>query len=42
MGDRVYADCMGKSLLLALIGEDPIEEGMNILDLLMWILLVLI
>lgn len=31
VGDRVYADCMGKSLLLALIGEDPIEEGMNIL-----------
>lgn len=30
-GQGVYADCMGKSLLLALIGEDPIEEGMNIL-----------
>ncbi|MDD3278920.1 MAG: aminopeptidase [Lachnospiraceae bacterium] len=30
-GDKVYAECMGKSLLLALIGEEPMEQGMNIL-----------
>lgn len=30
-GDKVYAQCMGKSMLLAVIGEEPLENGMNIL-----------
>ncbi|WP_230399012.1 aminopeptidase [Novisyntrophococcus fermenticellae] len=30
-GDKVYAHCMKKSLLLAVIGQEPIENGMNIL-----------
>lgn len=30
-GDKVYAQFMGKSLLLAVIGQEPIENGMNIL-----------
>lgn len=31
VGDKVYADCMGKALVLFQIGERPLEEGMNIL-----------
>ena len=30
-GDKVYADHMGKSLALFVIGSAPISEGMNIL-----------
>lgn len=30
-GDKVYASCMGKALLLAVIGASPISDGMNIL-----------
>lgn len=30
-GDKVYAQFMGKSMLLAVIGQEPIENGMNIL-----------
>lgn len=30
-GDKVYAQCMGKAILLAVIGEEPMEKGMNIL-----------
>ena len=30
-GDKVYAICMGKSILLFHIGRKPLEEGMNIL-----------
>lgn len=30
-GDKVYAVCMGKSILLFQIGQKPLEEGMNIL-----------
>ena len=30
-GDKVYADCMEKALVLFQIGEKPLEEGMNIL-----------
>ena len=30
-GDKLYADNMGKSLALFVIGEEPIEKGMNIL-----------
>lgn len=30
-GDKIYADCMGKALALFQIGEEPLEEGMNIL-----------
>ncbi len=30
-GDRVYADCMGKTLALFQIGEEPLEMGMNLL-----------
>lgn len=29
--DKVYVDFMGKSIMLAVIGTDPIENGMNIL-----------
>lgn len=30
-GDKVYANCMGKSLVLFLIGSEPIETGLRIL-----------
>lgn len=30
-GDKVYMNCMGKALLLAVIGKSPICDGMNIL-----------
>ena len=30
-GDKLYADNMGKGLALFVIGEEPIEKGMNIL-----------
>ncbi|MBQ9951466.1 MAG: aminopeptidase [Clostridia bacterium] len=30
-GDRVYMDCMGKSLMLFIIGEAPLSKGFNIL-----------
>lgn len=30
-GDKIYAQFMGKSMLFAVIGQDPIEDGMNIL-----------
>ncbi len=30
-GDKVYAECMGKTIALFNIGKDDIEEGMNIL-----------
>ncbi|MGL5258487.1 MAG: aminopeptidase [Lachnospiraceae bacterium] len=30
-GDKVYAICMKKSIVLFQIGENPLEEGMNIL-----------
>ncbi len=30
-GDKVYAVCMGKSILLFQMGEQPLEKGMNIL-----------
>ena len=30
-GDKVYADCFGKSVILAQIGRRPMEEGLNIL-----------
>ena len=30
-GDKVYADIMGKSLALFNIGEEPMEQGLNIL-----------
>ena len=30
-GDKLYADHMGKSLAMFVIGEDPVSEGMNIL-----------
>ena len=30
-GDRVYMDCMGKSLMLFIVGEEPLEKGFNIL-----------
>ncbi|MDO5589795.1 MAG: aminopeptidase [Lachnospiraceae bacterium] len=30
-GDKVYADCMGKTLVLFQVGKEPIENGMNIL-----------
>ena len=32
-GDRVYADCMGKSLMLFHIGEAPLEKGLNIVGM---------
>lgn len=31
LGDKVYAQCMGKAVILAVIGEEPLEQGMNIL-----------
>ena len=30
-GSKVYSQCMGKSIVLFQIGEDPLENGMNIL-----------
>ena len=30
-GDKVYADCMGKALVMFQIGTQPLEKGMNIL-----------
>ncbi len=30
-GDKVYANCMGKTLVMFQIGEDAMEKGMNIL-----------
>ena len=30
-GDRLYCNWMGKSIMLFVIGEKPIEQGMNIL-----------
>lgn len=30
-GDKVYAECMGKTLVLFTIGQEPLECGMNIL-----------
>lgn len=30
-GDKVYADIMGKSMVMYVIGEEPMEKGMNIL-----------
>ena len=30
-GDKVYAECFGKSVILAQIGRRPMEEGLNIL-----------
>ena len=30
-GDRLYMDCMGKSLMLFIVGEQPLEKGFNIL-----------
>ena len=30
-GDKVYAVCMGKSIVMFRIGKEPLENGMNIL-----------
>lgn len=30
-GDKIYANCMGKTLAMFQIGEEPMENGMNIL-----------
>ncbi len=30
-GDKVYAECMGKTIVLFQIGKEPLEKGMNIL-----------
>lgn len=30
-GDRVYSDCMGKALMLFVIGAEPVENGFNII-----------
>ena len=30
-GDKIYANCMGKALALFQLGEEPLENGMNIL-----------
>lgn len=30
-GDRLYMDCMGKALMLFIVGETPMEKGMNII-----------
>lgn len=30
-GDKVYAVCMDKSIVLFIIGQEPLENGMNIL-----------
>ena len=31
-GDKVYANCMGKTLALFNIGRDPLEQGLAILS----------
>ncbi len=30
-GDRVYSDCMGKAIMLFIIGSNPMENGFNII-----------
>ena len=30
-GDRVYADCMGKAIMLFIVGKQPMEQGFNII-----------
>lgn len=30
-GDKVYANCMGKTMVMFQIGEEPMEKGLNIL-----------
>ena len=30
-GDRVYADCMGKAIMLFIVGKKPMEKGFNII-----------
>jgi aspartyl aminopeptidase len=30
-GDRVYADCMGKAIMLFIVGRQPMERGFNII-----------
>lgn len=30
-GDRVYADCMGKAIMLFIVGKQPMEKGLNII-----------
>ena len=30
-GDRVYADCMGKAIMLFIVGRQPMEQGFNII-----------
>ncbi|MBQ5992460.1 MAG: aminopeptidase [Clostridia bacterium] len=30
-GDRVYADCMGKAIMLFIVGKRPMEKGFNII-----------
>ena len=30
-GSKVYSQCMGKSIVLFQLGEEPLEKGMNIL-----------
>ena len=30
-GDRVYADCMGKAIMLFIVGNKPMEKGFNII-----------
>ncbi|MBR3129077.1 MAG: aminopeptidase [Clostridia bacterium] len=30
-GDRVYADCMGKAIMLFIVGKEPMEKGFNII-----------
>ena len=30
-GDRVYADCMGKAIMLFIVGKKPMEAGFNII-----------
>lgn len=30
-GDKVYSQCMGKAIALFLVGEEPLENGINIL-----------
>ena len=30
-GDRVYSDCMGKAIMLFIVGKKPMEQGFNII-----------
>ena len=30
-GDRIYADCMGKAIMLFIVGKQPMEKGFNII-----------